>query len=171
MDDTTVRAVQLVDAMCGLFGIDPHRLVAACGDHYRSEQLQRIVSVSDRGAESPMETLMRLMLRGMFGEIFVSQLVIRRDGTVADPVHTGEAVGHGVVARVDLGCPELKLALQYDGAGHLERSRRDVDSKVSTALANLGWHVLRLTYGHLRDLDLLYSTVADGMALCRSRLV
>lgn len=112
---------------------------------------------------------MRLMAKDMFGDFFTSQLVISQDGSVSDPVHTGERVGRGIVARVDLGCEELKLVLQYDGSGHLERSRRDSDSKVSTELANLGWHELRLTYGHLKDRDLFYSTVAGGIALCRSR--
>lgn len=170
LDDRTLRSVQVVDAMCALFACAPARLVAACADHYPQRDLARIVAAADRGAESPMETVMRLQVRRMFGDGFISQLVVRRDGTVADPVHTSEAAGRGVIARVDLASPSLKLALQYDGSGHLERSRRDTDSRVTAALANLGWHVLRLTYGHLSDPDLLQRTVADGIALCRSRM-
>jgi hypothetical protein len=138
LDNRTLLAVQLVDAMAHLFGFDPARLLGACGDFYCRNHLRRIIEAADRGAESPMETVMRLMVKEMFGDIFTSQLVISRDGSVSDPVHTGENLGWGIVARVDLGCPELKLALQYDGSGHLERSRRDSDSRVSTELANLG---------------------------------
>lgn len=169
LDVKRVRAVQFIDAFCVLSGCDPLRLVAACGDHYPRRDLAGIAALADRGAESPMETVMRLQVRRMFGEGFISQLVIRRDGTVADPVHTTDATGRGVVARVDLGSPTLKLALQYDGSGHLDRRRRDTDSRISAALANLGWHVLRLTYGHLRDPDLLERTIAAGIALCRRR--
>lgn len=171
LDVRTLRSVQVVDAMCALFGCDPARLVAACADHYPQRDLARIVAVADRGAESPMETVMRLQVRWMFGDGFISQLVIRRDGTVADPVHTSDVSGHGVVARVDLASPTLKLALQYDGSGHLERSRRDADSRVTAALTNLGWHVLRLTYGHLTDPDLLRRTVEEGVAVCRRRML
>ncbi|MEY8567496.1 DUF559 domain-containing protein [Corynebacteriaceae bacterium 7-707] len=169
-DDRTVRSVQFVDAVCDLFRCDPAALVGACGDQYPQRDLARIAAVADRGAESPMETVMRLQVERMFGGGFVSQLVVRRDGTVADPVHTPQVAGPGVVARVDLASPTLKLALQYDGSGHLERSRRDRDAQVTAALANLGWHVLRLTYGHLRDPDLLERTVAEGVALCRRRI-
>ncbi|MGO1379586.1 MAG: hypothetical protein ACTH2Y_10750 [Corynebacterium sp.] len=169
LDGNELRAVQFIDAFCALSGCDPLRLVAACGDHYPQRHLAELVAMADRGAESPMETVMRLQVQRLFGEGFISQLVIRQDGTVADPVHTTDVAGRGVVARVDLGSPTLKLALQYDGSGHLERRRRDTDSRVNAALANLGWHVLRLTYGHLRDLDLLQRTVAEGIALCRRR--
>jgi hypothetical protein len=169
LDDRTVRAVQFVDAACDLFGCDPSVLVGACGGQYSQRDLARIATLADRGAESPMESVMRLQVERMFGGDFISQLVVHRDGSVADPVHSSQVAGSGVVARVDLGSPTLKLALQYDGSGHLERSRRDRDSRVTAALANLGWHVLRLTYGHLRDPGLLECTVAEGIALCQRR--
>lgn len=174
LDDRTVRAVQFLDAACDLFGIDPAQLPDACTGLYRRRDLCRLVALADRGAESPMETVLRLRLRAVLGDEvasqFIPQLVIRRDGSVADPVHTGEQIGGGVVARVDLGCAAWKLAVQYDGAEHLARERRDTDSRVSTDLANLGWHVLRLTYGHLKDPELLRRTLLDGIRLAQQRL-
>ncbi|WP_145942709.1 hypothetical protein [Corynebacterium glyciniphilum] len=173
-DDVTVRSVQFIDAACQLFSIDPVVLVDACAGLYPGRDLRRMVSLADRGGESPMETLLRLQIYGLFGrevaDRFIPQLVVCSDGTTSDPVHTGERVTGRVAARVDLGCAEWKLALQYDGADHLARNRRDTDSRIGAELANLGWHVLRLTYGHLKDPELLRRTLVDGIMLARRRL-
>lgn len=174
MTDVAVRMVQFIDAVCQLFDIGPEQLPDACAGLYPRRDLERMVSLADRGGESPMETVLRLQLYGLLGNEtagrFIPQLVIHRDGSTVDPVHTGNPVGGGVVARVDFGCPEWKLAIQYDGADHLARNRRDRDSRIGAELANLGWHVLRLTYGHLRDPELLRQTVVDGIMLARRRL-
>jgi hypothetical protein len=175
MDDASVRAVQFIDAVCRLFAIAPEVLPDACAGLYPRRDLARMVPLADRGGESPMETVLRLQLYELLGneiaDRFIPQLVVYRDGTTADPVHTGKPVGGGVVARVDFGCPGWKLAIQYDGADHLARSRRDSDSRIGAELANLGWHVLRLTYGHLRDPQLLRQTIVDGISLARRRLL
>ncbi|MEJ6550036.1 hypothetical protein PQI66_10815 [Corynebacterium sp. USCH3] len=174
LDDVTVRSVQFLDAACRLFGIDPSMLPGACAGLFPRRELRRLAALADRGGESPMETVLRLQIRDICGDQvakgFVSQLVVFQDGSIADPVHTGERTTGRVVARVDLGCAELKLALQYDGADHLARSRRDRDSRVGTDLANADWHVLRLTWGHLTDRELLRQTVTDGIAVARRRL-
>lgn len=191
---TGVRAVQLIDAMCCLYGVDPAELPAACAHHLDRDRMETVVAWCDQGAESPMETVLRLMVRQVARPVtdasFHSQLVVRADGSVSDPVHgeagagwagTGRAGTGGmtsgagrdsrrIVARLDLGCPALKLALQYDGSGHLARSVRDKDSEVNADLTNLGWHVLRFTKGHLDRPDKLAAAVTDGIRLCERRL-
>lgn len=181
LTDRGIRAVQTVDAFCTLFGISPSVLPDACRDQFSAAALRRIVAVADQGTDSPMETVMRvkvsrilqtLVARGALPGLpaLTPQLVVHADGSVSDPVHTGESCTSRIVARLDLGIAEFLLALQYDGSGHLEKSRRDRDSRITAELANLGWHVLRLTYGHLCDDDLLWKTVTDGIRLCLSRL-
>ena len=189
LSDEDLRAVQLIDAVSTTFGVDPQRWPDACHYLLSTRRLRRLVALCDQGAESPTETVMRLMA-AQIQPGMVSQLVVLADGTVADPVHTKGALpgrirnGQGrsrqgrvangtagrIVARLDLGHPELKLALQYDGAGHMTADRRDRDSKINAELANLGWHVVRITYGHLRDPNLFETTVRDAVSYCRRRM-
>jgi hypothetical protein len=89
LTDTGTQAVQLVDAMCRTFGIDPEELPEACGHHLDRNRMELLTGWCDRGGESPMETLMRLMVRKIMtgtGRVFSSQMVVHADGTVSDPV-------------------------------------------------------------------------------------
>lgn len=100
----------------------------------------------------------------------VPQSVVHADGSVSNPAH-GVTPGVGrIVARLDLAIARCRLGLQYDGSGHLARSQRDRDSRITAELGNLGWYSLRLTHGHLTDGDLLWKTVTDALKLCLSRL-
>lgn len=68
----------------------------------------------------------------------VPQLVVHAGGSVSDPVH-GVTPGEGrIIARLDLVIAECRLGLQYDGSGHLARSQRDRDSRITAELGNLG---------------------------------
>lgn len=173
LTDAGVRAVQLVDAMSRIFGIDPQELPEACAHHLDRRRMEVLTSWCDQGGESPMETLMRLMARRIMrgtGRKLTSQMVVHADGSVSDPVH-GRGAGNGrIVARLDLGCEELTLALQYDGSGHLHRSVRDKDSRISAELANLDWHVVRVTKAHLDDVKTLEKVLLDAVRLCERRI-
>ncbi len=174
LTDSGAQAVQLVDAMTGLFGIDPQELPGSCAHHLGRDRMEQLVVWCDRGGESPMETLMRLMVRRIMrrtGRIFISQLVVHADGSVSDPVHGGEAGTGRIVARLDLGCAELKLALQYDGSGHLHRSVRDRDARINAELANLDWHVVRVTKWHLDKVRELEKVLVNAVALCERRII
>jgi hypothetical protein len=173
LTDTGARGVQLVDAMSRTFGIDPRELPGACAHHLDRSRMELLTSWCDQGAESPMETLLRLMVRRIMkgtGRVFSSQMVVHADGSVSDPVHGGASGNGRIVARLDLGCEELKLALQYDGSGHLHRSVRDRDSRINVELANLDWHVVRVTKGHLDDVRALEKDLRDAVRLCERRL-
>ena len=51
---------------------------------------------------------------------------------------------HGYpLARVDLAYPAARLALEYDGATHLELRRRAADRERDTVLAGQGWETRR----------------------------
>ncbi|MGO2636396.1 MAG: hypothetical protein ACTH9X_08195 [Corynebacterium variabile] len=139
------------------------------------------MAVADQGTDSPMETVMHLKVRRILHGLaarrtlpplpeLVPQLVVHADGSVSDPAH-GVTPGVGrIVARLDLAIAECRPGLQYDGSGHLARSQRDRDSRITAELGNLGWYPLRLAYGHLTDGDLLWKTVTDSLKLCLSRL-
>lgn len=173
LTDAGVRAVQLVDAMSRIFGIDPQELPEACAHHLDRRRMEVLTSWCDQGGESPMETLMRLMTRRIMrgtGRKLTSQMVVHADGSVSDPVHGRGAGNSRIVARLDLGCEELKLALQYDGSGHLHRSVRDKDSRINAELANLDWHVVRVTKGHLDDVKTLEKVLLDAVRLCERRI-
>ena len=47
--------------------------------------------------------------------------------------------------KVDLALPDLKLAIEVDGAGHNTKSQRLLDEKKVTFLTSIGWNVLRFT--------------------------
>lgn len=58
------------------------------------------------------------------------------------------AVQHPVIARgkryyLDLAYPEVRLAIEYDGAEHLKQRRARRDLLREAALTALGWHILR----------------------------
>jgi hypothetical protein len=78
-------------------------------------------------AESPMESRLRLGLTGGGLPRPVAQFVVY------------DALGC-FVARVDLAYPELKIAVEYDGAWHWQ-NRRD-DDRRRDALRALGWIVI-----------------------------
>src|SRR3954454_894293 len=88
-------------------------------------------------SESPMETRLRLTIV---------------DGGLPRPEGQWEiGTGAGVVMwRLDLAYPEVKLAIEYDGAWHWKQRRED--DKRRAALRALGWEVLVFdaddVYGH-----------------------
>lgn len=116
--------------------------------------------------------LRALVARGALADLpdLTAQLVVHADGATSDPVHTGITGSGRIIARLDLGIASLRLGLQYDGSGHLVKEQRDRDSRITADLANLDWHTLRMTFGHLTDDRLLWKTVTDGIRLCLSRL-
>ncbi|HET6908102.1 MAG TPA: DUF559 domain-containing protein [Mycobacteriales bacterium] len=78
-------------------------------------------------SESPMESRLRLVLiAGDLPRPTAQYEVRRADG--------------GFVGRVDLAYPELKIAIEYDGAWHWKQRRED--DRRRAALRALGWDVL-----------------------------
>ena len=93
-------------------------------------RLDVIVAASDPRAESPPETRLRLALIEAGLPTPEVQYEIRDE--------------HGfVLARFDLAYPESKLAIEYDGAVHFSRRRREADLQRDTTVAGHGWQTLR----------------------------
>ncbi|KHO27037.1 hypothetical protein [Mycolicibacterium setense] len=134
------RAVIRVDAL-----IQATRLkipdVTALVDRHRGVrglvQLRQVLDLADDGAESPQETRLRLLFTdaGM------------------RPSHTQiEVFDHGrQVGRIDMGWPEWKVGVQYDGIQHWTDPRqrtRDIDQTVE--YEDLGWRIVRVGADLLR---------------------
>ncbi|MGV9802056.1 hypothetical protein ACWDTP_28825 [Mycobacterium sp. NPDC003449] len=100
-------------------------------------QLRRVLGLADDGAESPQETRLRLLL----------------DSANMRPTQTQINVfdGYRLVGRIDMGWPEWKVGVQYDGFQHwtdAKQRTRDIDQNVE--YLDLGWRIVRVGADLLR---------------------
>ncbi|RUP34782.1 MAG: hypothetical protein EKK51_00895 [Mycolicibacterium sp.] len=100
-------------------------------------QLGQVLDLADYGGESPQETRLRLLFtdNGM------------------RPTHTQIEVfdGRYQVGRIDMGWPEWKVGVQYDGIQHWtdpNQRTRDIDQTVE--YEDLGWRIIRVGADLLR---------------------
>lgn len=91
-----------------------------------------------RGVDSPMETATRRM--------------IVRAGLPEPDTDVELRVGSGLLLHADLGYPELRIAIEYEGDEHrASRPRWLRDVERHEAMREAGWSVLRVTALTLRD--------------------
>ena len=129
------RAVAQVDALANATGVTAPQVNSVLRQHKGARgivQLRSVVDLMDGGAESPQETHTRLVLIDAGMKRPVTQIEERNRW------------GH-VFARIDMGWPEFKVGVEYDGPQHwtdpLRRSR-DIDRYAE--LAALGWILIRV---------------------------
>ena len=93
--------------------------------------LRRVLDLADPGAESPQETRLRLLLTAHGLRPTRTQI---------------EVFDHGLlVGRLDMGWPEWKVGVQYDGLQHWtdpQQRAKDIDQDV--AYRDLGWLIVRV---------------------------
>jgi hypothetical protein len=109
----------------------------------------RVLGATDLGAESPMETRLRLVVADLAPGLR-SQIPVFKDNG-------------NLLTISDLGWEDHGLHLFYDGEHHLKRSQRDKDSKVLAALQRDGGRVIRVVSEDLKD--------ADAVAALRDRII
>ncbi len=133
-------AVIRLDALMQATGLKPVD-VATLADRHRGARgiidLRRVIERSDPGAESPQETVTRLVLTD-------AQL---------RPTHTQIEVYDGLdfVGRIDMGWPAWKVGVEYDGVQHWTDPRvRDRDINRQAELERLGWRIIRVSADLLR---------------------
>ncbi|BBY45741.1 hypothetical protein MCEL_40360 [Mycolicibacterium celeriflavum] len=101
-------------------------------------QLRDVVDLADTGAESPQETRTRLVL---------TDAGLR-------PSHTQINVYDGYrahVGRIDMGWPEWKVGVEYDGEQHwTDPAIRAADIERQAKLEALGWRIIRVSAEMLR---------------------
>lgn len=117
--------------VCSLDGAMP-ALAAATGLR-GVRRARQVLALADAGAESPMETRIRLVLVLAGLPKPTAQYVVR------------DRAGR-FVARVDLAYPAARLVVEYDGRdSHLEPAAFLCERRRQNALVQLGWTVLRYT--------------------------
>ena len=94
----------------------------------------KIFDLADAGAESPPESLVRLLVLA---------------AALPRPVTQIDVCG---VYRLDMGWPEHKVAIEYDGAQHwTDPTQRARDIERLEFLAAQGWAIIRISWVQLRD--------------------
>lgn len=95
--------------------------------------------LADAGAESPPESLTRILVIAAGLPRPVTQILIRDD------------YGHPIY-RLDMGWPEFKVAIEYDGAQHwTDPAQRARDIDRLEFLAAQGWTIIRISGTQLYD--------------------
>lgn len=129
------RAVANVDALANATGLTAAEVNSVLQRHKGARgiiQLRAVADLMDGGAESPQETHTRLILIAAGMARPVTQIkVYDRWGAV--------------FARIDMGWPEFKVGVEYDGPQHWTdpvRRSRDIDRYAE--LAALGWILIRV---------------------------
>lgn len=95
------------------------------------ERARRVIQLVRDGVDSPPESELRLIALDAGLPAPVVQHPVRdREGSI--------------VARLDLGWPELRAGAEYDGLDHLDRQQQNVDIRRHNELRDLGWRVLQV---------------------------
>ncbi len=113
-------------------------LVAAPGRWQGRPAARRVLTLCDAGAESPQESVLRLLWVGAgLPRPRANVEVLDRDGRF--------------VARVDLLDPDAGVVAEYDGGYHSGSDRRSRDAARQETLERLGLVVVRATSVDLED--------------------
>lgn len=138
---STFAAVQRLDALASATDVkraDVEALIAAHPYARGVPRLQRVLSLVDGGAESPQET--------------VARLVLIDAGLPAPQTQFRVFDGYGqFVARLDMAYDEVKVGIEYDGPQHWTDPavrQRDIDKQFT--LTELDWLIIRVSRDLLR---------------------
>jgi hypothetical protein len=130
-----------VDAVLAATGIDVEDIAVIArrnpgARHIR--RLRRVLEIADGGAESPQETRLRLLL---------VRAGLPRPAT---QIPICDSFGR-IVRRIDLGWPQWKVGVEYDGAQHwTDPAQHAGDIDRLEFFADLGWRMVRVSANHLR---------------------
>jgi very-short-patch-repair endonuclease len=133
---TLTDGVQRIDALMNAtkVGVDDVEQVIACHPGVSGlRRLRQTLALVDGGAESPYESLTRLLLlQNGFPAPKTQVVVLDRYGFV--------------FARIDMGWPEYKVGVDFEGAHHwTDPKQRSWDVDRFAGLPELGWTDVRLT--------------------------
>ena len=132
--------VQRIDALMNATDVKVAEVEAVLAGHRGMRgvrQLRETLLLVDGGAESPYESLTRLLLvQAGFPRPQTQIRVVDEYGCV--------------VARIDMGWPEYLVGVDFEGAHHWTDSRqRSKDAERFTRIPELGWTDFKLTSGML----------------------
>ncbi|QEN16990.1 endonuclease domain-containing protein [Mycolicibacterium sp. ELW1] len=135
-------AIQRIDALMNATEVkvdDVSAVIAAHRGVRGLRQLRDALDLVDGGSESPYETLTRILLvRNGFPRPQTQIRVCDDDGYV--------------VARLDMGWPEYRVGVDFDGAHHwTDPKQRSKDIERYARLPELGWIDVRVTSSMLHN--------------------
>lgn len=149
------EGVQRLDALMNATRLTLSEIQAVAEHHAGVRGMARLratVALVDAGAESPYESLTRLIL---------VRAGLPRPQT---QIHVVDGSGC-TVAYLDMGWPERRVAVEYDGAQHwtdARQRRRDIERLAD--LEALGWTVIRVSSDMLRTPAVLIARVRAALA-------
>ena len=149
------RAVIRIDALARATAVRAADVEALIGVHRGARglrQLRRVLLLVDAGAESPQETRTRLLVMAAGLPRPQTQIEVLNDWG-------------RVLARIDMGWPEIKVGIEYDGAQHWTDSRvRANDIDRTADLQRRGWILIRVSADLLRYRpDVVISRVREAL--------
>lgn len=157
-------AIGGLDALLRLGAFDRDELVAGVERFRRQRgvvQLRALAPLADPRAESPGESVLRLRWLDL-ERLPPPELQV--------PIHTRDG---RLLYRLDLGVPELRFFVEYDGEEHHTRpiDRRRDQHRRAWIERELGWTVIAVTranvFGPDRDIE---SILLEGVRVARLRL-
>jgi hypothetical protein len=148
VDDAVVMLDRLVAARVVRLA-DVRRAADALPRGRGSRRAREAAGLADGLAESPQETLVRLLLHRSSLPRPVAQYVVRHEGRF--------------VARVDFAWPDHRLALEYDGLWHGEPGQFQRDRRRLNALLAAGWRVVFVTAADLHRPEALLGRIAAAL--------
>lgn len=149
LDDGVILLDRLVAA--GLVHLQEVRDAVAALPRCRGSKLARdVVALADGLAESPPETVLRLL--------------IRRAGLPEPTAQYRVFDDEGFVGRVDFAYPDRRIALEYDGLWHGEPGQFAKDRRRINRLTAAGWRVVFVTAADLRRPERLLARLAAELS-------
>lgn len=101
-------------------------------------RLRHVMALVDGGAESPQETRVRLLLLRAGAPVLQTQIPVRN-------------VAGRVARRIDMGWPNYRVGVEYDGEQHwMDPSAHAEDIVRLDFLAEQGWIIIRVSARQLR---------------------
>ncbi|OBH10205.1 DUF559 domain-containing protein [Mycobacterium sp. E3247] len=132
----TGKAVAAIDALARATGLNVEqvqRLAERYKGHRNIRRARRTLALVDAGAESPRETWLRLLL--------IEAGYPRPRTQIPVYGEYGE-----LVAVLDMGWEDVKLAVEYEGDHHRsDRRQFNKDIRRAESLTEAGWTVVRVT--------------------------
>ena len=134
------RAIANLDALANATQFSTNDVLAVAEAHPHLRGVRRVPSLLDAveaGAQSPRETYLRLDLIDAGFPRPMTQIPVARPG--------------GRWYYLDMGWPELMVAVEYDGEHHrTSRKAYVLDAERQDFLGSVGWHVVRVLADHRR---------------------
>ena len=134
-----LTAVPLIDVLLREDLVDPSeldKLAILKAGHRGNRKVRRAFALADGRAQSPPESVLRVRL-AMAG---------LPDAVAQCPI----SVASGLILHSDLGWPQFKVAVEYDGQWHATADQLHRDRRRLNQLAAAGWLVLHVTSERMR---------------------